>query len=418
MKVLISAFLCEPNKGSEPGFGWNWTLEMAKAGHQVWCLTRPDRKEEIETELKKYPDLSISFTYVAPPKWAEVLHSIEKRFPPVYYIWFYSNYLAWQRKAARVARELDAKVDFDVVHHVTMGSFQLSSAMWKLKKPFVFGPVGGGNFPPKAFRSYFGNEWRRELFRVATSKLLLKFNTSTKKTARNASVVLVTNRETDEMARKVGSTRTMLFLDTGLPPYFFPETMPARPLGSEMKILWVGRIFPRKGLPLVLEALSKVRKDLPFKLTILGGGYMEHIVNPLTRKLGLEDKVDWRGLVPWEEVRKAYLTHDVFMFCSLRDSFGSQFLEAMAYGLPIITLDHQGAGDHIPDDAGIKVPVSTPEETTWKLAKAVEYLYDNPDQRMLLGSKGFEFAKTHDWEPRARRMSEIYTQAIKEYKGN
>src|SRR5690606_19903041 len=222
------------------------------------------------------------------------------------------------------------------------------------------GPVGGGNFPPKAFRSYFGSAWRRELFRMATSKLLIKFNSNTKQAARRASIVLVTNRETAEMARQAGSTRIKLFLDTGLPSYFFPEVMPVRQVDSCMRILWVGRIMPRKGLPLVLEALAKVRKDLPFKLTILGGGYYQHVVNPLVRTLGLEDKVEWRGLVPWEEVRKAYLTHDVFMFCSLRDSFGSQFLEAMAYGLPIITLDHQGAGDHIPEDAGIKVPVSTP----------------------------------------------------------
>lgn len=415
MKVLVSAYLCEPNRGSEPGFGWNWTLEMAKVGNQIWCLTRPDNRNEIEKELKKYPDLPITFHYVHPPAWVEVLHSIEKRFPPFYYIWFYTNYLVWQRKAAHIGRELDRQIDFDIVHHVTMGSFQLSSGMWRLGKPFVFGPVGGGNFPPKAFRSYFGSAWRRELFRMATSKILLKFNTNTKKTARDASVVLVTNRETAEMARKVGSTRTRLFLDTGLPSHFFPQTMPTRPVESVMRILWVGRILPRKGLPLVLEALSKVRKDLPFKLTILGGGYMQHIVNPMIKQLGLDGKVDWRGLVPWEEVRKAYLTHDVFMFCSLRDSFGAQFLEAMAHGLPIITLDHQGAGDHIPDDAGIKVPVSSPEETTLKLAQAVEYLFDNPELRPRLGAKGFEFARSQNWEARAKAMSEIYIQAVQTF---
>lgn len=412
MKVLISAYLCEPNKGSEPGFGWNWTIGMARLGHQVWCLTRPDKKEEIETELKKHPELSISFHYVYPPAWVEFLHSIEKRFPPFYHIWFYTNYLVWQRKAARIARELDSKIDFDIIHHVTMGSFQLSSAMWKLNKPFVFGPVGGGNFPPKAFRSYFGKAWREEVFRMATSNLLLKFNSNTKKTARNASVVLATNKETAEMARQVGSTRTMLFLDTGLPSSYFPESMPVRQAEPVMRILWVGRIMPRKGLPLVLEALSQVRKDVAFKLTIIGGGYMQHIVNPLISQLGLEGKAEWRGQVPWEEVRKAYLTHDVFMFCSLRDSFGAQFLEAMAHGLPIITLDHQGAGDHIPDDAGIKVPVTSPEETISKLAQAVEYLYDRPELRASLGRKGFAFARVQNWESRARMMSEIYSQAV------
>jgi glycosyltransferase involved in cell wall biosynthesis len=55
---------------------------------------------------------------------------------------------------------------------------------------------------------------------------------------------------------------------------FTPEVFPERTSNKKIKILWVGRLFALKGLPLVLEALSKVGEDVDFELTILGDGPM------------------------------------------------------------------------------------------------------------------------------------------------
>ena len=50
MKVLISAYSCEPGRGSERGVGWNVAREVARR-HEVWVLTRPDEsKEAFESE--------------------------------------------------------------------------------------------------------------------------------------------------------------------------------------------------------------------------------------------------------------------------------------------------------------------------------------------------------------------------------
>ena len=53
MKVLLSAYACEPNYGSEPSVGWRWALELAKLGYEVFVVTREMHKEEIEKELAK-----------------------------------------------------------------------------------------------------------------------------------------------------------------------------------------------------------------------------------------------------------------------------------------------------------------------------------------------------------------------------
>ena len=48
MRVLLSAYACEPNKGSEAGVGWHWALEIARLGHEVWALTRANNRAPIE----------------------------------------------------------------------------------------------------------------------------------------------------------------------------------------------------------------------------------------------------------------------------------------------------------------------------------------------------------------------------------
>ena len=54
LRVLISAYACEPGKGSEPGVGWNFSKEMAKH-HDLWVLTRLNNREIIENELLENP---------------------------------------------------------------------------------------------------------------------------------------------------------------------------------------------------------------------------------------------------------------------------------------------------------------------------------------------------------------------------
>src|SRR5690606_27971401 len=116
-------------------------------------------------------------------------------------------------------------------------------------------------------------------------------------TLKRAKLVLTTNHETYNMAVANGATHVQLFLDTSLPEDFYPQTFPDRPVAPTMKILWVGRLFARKGLPVVLEALSKVKKEVAYQITKLGDGPMSKYIPEWVKVSALDDKVKWLGRV-------------------------------------------------------------------------------------------------------------------------
>ena len=403
MYVLISAYACNPAFGGEDGFGFNWTWQTARQGNRVWCITNPCGKQDIARFMAEHGhELSpgqLQFLFVAVPAWVQFLHRWQ--------FGVYLHYMVWQYLAWKAARHLSRTVNFDYVHHATYGSLQMGSWMWRLGKPLVFGPVGGAQQAPRAFRAFIPDWFKSETMRNVVGWLMTTFDPNVRQTLRHASVVLATNSETAALARRLGARHVELFLDSGLPESFFPAAFPARETEPTLRLLWLGRLFPRKALLLALDALSRVDQRIPFHLTIIGDGPMGRHIPEWLARYNLTDRVTWRGAVPWQQVRAAFLSHDAFLFGSLRDSFASQFLEAMATGLPIITLDHQGAHDFIPAAAAIKVPVTTPEATATGLAQAVSYFYRYPLQRQMAGRTGYAFALTQTWPLRAQRLLQL-----------
>lgn len=395
MRILLSAYACDPTHGGEGGNGFNWAWELAARGHEVHCFTTVWGREHIVAHLERHKHevavAHLHFVFVAVPAWVEFLYRWQ--------FGVYLHYMVWQFLAWRAARPLNKRAPFDLVHHATFGSLQFASWLWRLQRPLIFGPVGGGQVAPRQLRCYLPDWFKTETLRNAISWLLVTFDPNVRQTLQRATVVLAANRETAVMARRLGARHVELAMSTALPLSYLPPAYPARaPLaGRELRILWLARLFPRKGLHLVLEALGRVHQRVPFHLDIYGDGPMADALPGWIADAGLQDRVTWHGNAPYPQVRAAYLSHDLFMLCSLRDSYAAQYLEAMATGLPILTLDHHGATDFIPDEAGIKIPVQTPDATANGLACAIEYLHDHPGQLVRMGQAGFVYARQHSW---------------------
>jgi glycosyltransferase involved in cell wall biosynthesis len=298
---------------------------------------------------------------------------------------------------------------FDVAHHVSWGTVSRPPLLWRLPIPFVWGPVGGGQVAPAVFLRYFGSWRRREVLRTLYVRAV-RYRPLLRNAIRHSASILATNRETAHMLESIERSRVRLFLDSGIDGRFITEQATPRERRAEIQFLWVGKLEPRKCLPLTLEAISRVKNELAFRLLVAGEGPFRNRWESLTTQLGLEDRVRFLGAVPHAEMPALYRASDTFIFSSLQDSFGAQVLEAMAAGLPVIALDHQGVGTFLPASAGIKIPVTTPEQTLAGLAEAIRRVAGSYELRQDLGRAAWEYAKTQTWENRAQAMCQLYAE--------
>jgi len=401
MNVLLSVYACDPSRGGEFNNGWNYA-QNASEEFRIWCLTTIEGKKGITERLNSEPNKYLHIVYVEVPDW---LLRLKEKSPQV---GVYFHYIYWQYKAYKVASDLSEEVNFDVIHHGTYASLQLGSFLWKLNKPMIFGPVGGGQNAPPGFRRYFGGGFALEKIRDIIGFGLLKVFRDISNVVRKADLILTVNQDTYELARKYGAKRIEYAPCTLLPDNYGPVTIPVRNPSNDLRILWVGRLIPRKGLLLMLESLACLGNRIPFKFTIIGDGPQKTQLLRWIAELKLNDKVDYLGRRPMEEVMKAYRAHDVFLYCSLRESLAAQFFEAKAFGIPMVTLDLHGAKTFVDEGTAIKVPVTTPEDTKNQICKALIKLYEEPELRKKISTSSFSSAKDFKRSERLKYINNYY----------
>jgi glycosyltransferase involved in cell wall biosynthesis len=259
---------------------------------------------------------------------------------------------------------------------------------------------------------YFGAEKSRERLRTAMTKAL-RLSPLHKHWLRQMSVILAANGDTLKLLQALGCENVSLMCDTAIPSdYFYEGPRHFEKRSGSLKLLWVGRMLTRKALPLALDAMKEIRSDVT--LTIAGDGIDPLIVRGMIRERNLERRVFWKGrCLTQTELRMAYAEHDAMLFTSLRDSYGSHVLEAMAMGLPIICLNLHGARDFVPDAGSLKVSVSTLKETVKNLAAAIEEFSQSPAPKQNQRSMHvWNFARTLDWSARAELAENLYQKVL------
>lgn len=399
MNVLLSAYACMPNSGSEPGYGWNWAMHLAERGINVTVLTRGECRARIEAYQGDHPKANVTFAYVTVPT---------KLFKPGTAM----HYALWQWLAVGVAKTLHLRQRFHLVHHVTYTSIHVPTQLWRLGVPTVFGPIGGGQTAPPSVLAYFGSGRGSEVRRTLLTKAL-RYSPFHRRWLGKMSTIYAANSDTLALVKEMTRSAASLEFDVGVPNEFLAsEPRAFATESSPVRLLWVARMLPRKALPLALDALAQMRHAST--LTIVGNGLAEDQVRRMIAERGLSGRVQWSGRrLKLDEVRRAYLEHDALLFTSLRETCGVQLLEAMALGLPVITLDLHGARDMVPANAGIKVPVSTPDEIVRNLAAAVDrFALMSAEGKNAMSRAGWEFARANTWTCHAAKAEILYAELL------
>ena len=109
-KILVNAYACSPNWGSEPGMAWNWCLNLAKYC-ELFIITEGEWKNEIEDAIKKHPNgKNMHFFYNPVPEKVRKMCWNQGDWR------FYYYYRQWQKKTLTIAKQICCEHKIDIIH--------------------------------------------------------------------------------------------------------------------------------------------------------------------------------------------------------------------------------------------------------------------------------------------------------------
>jgi glycosyltransferase involved in cell wall biosynthesis len=323
----MSAYACEPEKGSEPGAGWAWT-RAAALSNEVWVLTRENNRESIEAALKAESSLDLHPVYLDLPRWAGWWKK-GHRGARLYYV-------LWQAVARRRAKSLHAEHRFDVAHHITFAVDSLPAGVVGISGlPAIWGPVGGASPFLWPLVRWLG--WRgfvKEASRSAVTGVTRRFFGD-----RNAKRAVLVIAQNDEVARRFSSARVIVEPNVALDLAQFPTKQDRSQQGGVSKrLVFVGRLIPLKGLLIAVAVLAEP-EAADWRLVVVGDGPERRRADKLVRRLGLGQRVEFLGQVPRAQVFSELRDADAMLFPSMHDSAPWSVGEALAVGVPVLALD-------------------------------------------------------------------------------
>ena len=408
MKILLSAYACEPHKGSEPGVGWNVAQKLAQH-HQVWVFTSNTHRPDIEAELAVRPIKNLEIVYFDPLGWVYDWSMEGKRSQ----LDVYFHYYLWQVWAYFYGRSLHQKIDFDIIHHVTYVKYSNPSFLSLLPVPFVWGPVGGAEQAPKAFWSDFG--WRGRFYERLrnTARLVGELDPFVHLTAKRSEIAIAATNDTAQRLYKLDASKVQIISESGLLADEIEQLNKLQPAqGNGIRFISMGRLLHWKGFHLGLRGFAKAAIPQS-EYWVLGEGPALASLKALADSLGIAEQVKFLGRLPREECLSTLGDCHVMVHPSLHDSGGWVCLEAMAAGKPVICLNLGGPGVQVTKEAGYKIPATNPEQAAKDIAAAMTELAENANLRSRMGSAGKQVVQAHyNWDRKILAQVKMYEEIL------
>lgn len=409
LRILLSAYACEPGKGSEAGVGWNFAVHMARH-HDVWVVTRANNRALIERQLTSNPVPGLHFLYYDLPPWIRMWKRGARGAQLYYYLWQYG--------LMYFTRRCHQRLHFDLAQHLTFVRYWMPSGLAALPIPFVWGPIGGAEFAPPAFEVQF--PWRPRVYEWGRrgAQWLARIDPFLRFTARRASVAYATTEIARERLRSLGVRRCELCAESALSVEDLRHIEQALPpqtakASHPLRFVAMGRLLALKGYQLALPAFAAA--SLPeAQFWFIGDGPERAWLEAMTRDLNLQKSIIFLGQKSRAEACRLLATADVLVHPSLHDSGGWTCLEAMAAGKPVLCLDIGGPGFQVDANTGIKVEPHTPQQAIRDLAVAMQALAGDVALRKQLGQSGRAKIQTEfTWEARVGWFSHRYHRLLK-----
>jgi len=172
-------------------------------------------------------------------------------------------------------------------------------------------------------------------------------------------------------------------------------------------LLYVGNAYPHKNLERLIVAFDRLNKDYQTKLRLILVGEIDYFYSRIQKKFSNIQGLIFTDFVSDKELKTLYQNAVLYVFPSMCEGFGLPPLEAMNYGLPVISSNTTC----LPEILGEAAVYFNPESIEEMAKKIKEVLEDKKMQQELI-LKGYERIKRYDWAKMAEETMKIYGRII------
>ena len=262
---------------------------------------------------------------------------------------------------------------------------------------------------PVAYLKGTGVKFRAfNVLKNVINTLQYKYQPNVHKAFRKADALIAATRGCQQIMLHYYKGEVQLINETGCNPVEHEKKGVVS--NDQFNVLWCGKFDFRKRLDLAIKAIAELR-NLNINLHVAGSGDIEKYKS-LAKEEGIEDKVVFYGQVNHEDINGLMQGSDVFLFTSIMDATSTVVVEALQNRLPVVCFDTCGFGTVVDETIGIKIPLSTPQQSVKDFANALKTLYDD---RELLANKSLnciERMKLFEWDYKAQMMADIYKKVL------
>jgi glycosyltransferase involved in cell wall biosynthesis len=202
----------------------------------------------------------------------------------------------------------------------------------------------------------------------------------------------------------------------GVPPLEVP--LPSREearrrlgLAGDFVVTSIGRLIPLKRFELLIEALARLRADVPgARLVLVGSGPQEDRLRALAASAGVAERVRFTGRLPHAEVMAHLRASDAFALVSTHEGYSHVLLEAMQAGAVVVATDVGGNRETLEDGrCGRLLRDATAEE----IAGALRDVWRSPAERLRLAAEGERRAR-ESWPAMLHGTTEAFERTLAE----
>lgn len=368
--------------------------------NEVFVITKAESMGRIEEYLREHDVRNIKFFYAdIPSVYKKLLNGF-----------LYSGRLnVWHKGTFSIAKRLCKEYDIDIIHQITPVEFRSIGDYGRIPNvKFVCGPVGGGEYVPRALWAYTKGHRCVELLRAFINKYY-KWKYKISGCLKRCDYLFYANNETRDFLGVTGGVLTEVGLNE------VTTALAEKESGGKIVFLVAGRLIYRKGHRFLLDALKNVRTKNDYEVRIVGDGpEFECLEREVLMDESLKRHVRFKERIPFTEMQKEYDKADVFILPSLRETTGSVLLEAMSHGLPVIAINKFGSGLILNDGVGWMYKGRTKEEYIRSLSQSITYCVNHPEEVRRKAQNMLKLADTYTWREKVRRFDSVYRGLMKD----